>query len=89
MHIDINEDAAEEIQRLATALEWTPEQTEKEIVTNGIHMLRRYAFLMKSSKSVDVAEAIEILNRAGAGNPPDPGDELPEDLQYLLTERNR
>jgi hypothetical protein len=89
MHIDVDEQAAEEIRELAALLDKTPEETAEEILANGMHILRRYAFYKKRSETADGTKGLEILKRAGVGNPPDPGDELPEDLQYLLTERDR
>jgi hypothetical protein len=89
MQIEVHEEAAEQIRELAATLQKTPEETAEEVVTNGLHMLRRYAALLKRSEAIDIAEGRAILKRAGRGNPPDPGDELPEDLRYLLTERDR
>jgi hypothetical protein len=44
---------------------------EKLAVTRTLEFFQRY------TRGADVARAIEILNKAGAGNPPMPGDELP------------
>ena len=40
--------------------------------------LRTERYFEERTKRVDVAKAIGILERAGVGNPPVPGDELPE-----------
>jgi hypothetical protein len=45
---------------------------EKLAVTRTMEFFERY------TRDANVARAIEILNKAGAGNPPLPGDELPE-----------
>jgi hypothetical protein len=87
MQIEVHEEAAEQIRELAATLRRTPEEIAEEVVTNGLHMLLRYAALLKRSATVDIAEGRAILKRAGVGNAPDPGDELPEDLQYLIRER--
>ena len=89
MQIALDEEEAEQVRELAIDLEQTPEKVAEEAMANGMLMLRRYAYLKKRSKNADIGRALEILNRAGKDNPPDPGDELPEDLQYLLTERVR
>jgi NAD(P)H-nitrite reductase large subunit len=89
MNIEVDGQAAEEIRELAALLKKTPEETAGEILANGMHMFRRYAFYKHRSETADGTRGLEILKRAGVGNPPDPGDELPEDLKYLLTERDR
>ena len=48
---------------------------EKLAVTRTMEFFQRY------TRDADVARAIEILNKAGAGNPPRPGDELPKSRQ--------
>ena len=50
--------------------------------------MRRFHRSKQSATRVDVSAALEILSRAGKGNPPDPGDELPYDLKVLLDERS-
>lgn len=89
MQIEVHEEAAEQIRELAMTLQKTPEETAENVLTNGLHMMRRYAALLKRSEKANIDEARAILERAGKGNPPDQGDEVPEDLQYLLTERDR
>jgi hypothetical protein len=86
IHMDFTEAESEQIRRVATSLEQTPEDIALEAHTYGMYMLQRYAALRKRAEKADVAKAIEILRRAGKNNPPDPGDELPEDLRYLLAE---
>jgi len=86
MHIEVDEEAAEEIRELAATLQKTPEETMEEVVANGLHMLRRYAFLLKKSKTADIGDALAILNRGG-NEPPVPGDELPEG--YIPFEQRR
>ena len=45
---------------------------EKLAVTRTMEFFQRY------TRDANVARALEILNKAGAGNPPMAGDELPE-----------
>ncbi|MGA2650579.1 MAG: toxin-antitoxin system HicB family antitoxin [Terracidiphilus sp.] len=45
---------------------------EKLAVTRTMEFFQRY------TKDANVARAIEILNKTGAGNPPMAGDELPK-----------
>ncbi len=45
---------------------------EKLAVTRTMEFFRRY------TRDADVARAKEILDRVGTGNPPMPGDELPD-----------
>jgi len=45
---------------------------EKLAVTRTMEFFQRY------TRDANVARAMEILNKAGAGNPPMPGDELPK-----------
>ena len=52
---------------------------EKLAVTRTLEFFRRY------TRDADVARAKEILDRAGSGNPPIPGDELPEGWKSSLS----
>ena len=45
---------------------------EKLAVTRTMEFFQRY------TRNANVVRAMEILNKAGAGNPPMPGDELPK-----------
>ena len=86
MHIELGEDASQRIRDLADHLHQTPEAVANEVVANGTIMLQRYAYLKTRSEDADVAEALAFLSRPDNTNPPDPGDELPDDLKYLLNE---
>jgi len=85
--IEIGSMAAEQIRELAVALNRTPEQMADEVVSNGLHAMRRFAYLKKLSETVDVEKVRLSLRDVGRDNPPDPGDELPDDLKYLLDRR--
>jgi len=86
MQVQLNERTSQVIQELASELHQTPEDMAEQIVTNGIDMMRRYAYLKKRSETVDVEQVIAMLRSKRNDNPPDPGDELPEHLKYLLAE---
>jgi hypothetical protein len=86
MQVQLNERTSQVVQELASELHETPEDVAEQIVTNGIDMMRRYAYLKKRSETVDVEQVIKMLRSIGNENPPDAGDELPEELKYLLTE---
>lgn len=48
-------------------------------VAEKLSALRTESYFAERSARADVLHALEVLSRAGAGNPPVPGDELPED----------
>lgn len=87
MHLELDEHYSQQIHDLAVTLHRTPESVADEVLAGGMHMLQRYAYLKKRSENANIERAIEFLNRPGNNNPPDPGDELPDDLKYLLDER--
>ena len=88
LQIEVDEQVIEEIRELAVSLHWTSEQVTDELVANGLLMMRRFVFLTKQAKATPdlVERAVAVLRRASKDNPPDPGDELPEDLRYILSE---
>lgn len=46
-------------------------------VAEKLSALRTEAFFQERAARADISKALEILKRAGAGNPPVGGDELP------------
>lgn len=84
--IPLRSEQAETISRLAEMLHETPEEVAEQIIANGIRMTRWQALWTSGQPLTTPEEGLRILELAGKGNPPDPGDELPEDLQYLLSE---
>jgi hypothetical protein len=56
---------------------------EKLAATRTIEFFQRY------TRGADVGRAIEILNKAGANNPPMPGDELPKSRKRRQAARQR
>ncbi len=49
-------------------------------VAEKLSALRTESYFRERAARADVPRALEILSRAGAGNPPLPGDELPPGL---------
>jgi predicted transcriptional regulator len=81
MQLELDANVTDEIRQLASVLHKTPEEALEEAVSNGIHMLRRYAFYAQNRGTVSAERGLEILRSAGKDTPPDPGDEIPEDLK--------
>ena len=87
IQIELDEQSTQEVRDIAETLQQSPEQVAKEVVLNGMHALRRYADLKRRSETVNVGEVIEMLRSSKSDNPPDPGDEIPEDLREWVDER--
>ncbi len=87
VQLELDEDAANEVRELAEILHKTPQQIASEIFAEGMHRRRREAFYRKHAGTVSAEEGLAILRSMGKGVPPDPGDELPDDLKYLLDDR--
>jgi len=51
-------------------------------VAEKLAVARTAEFFRRYTRDADVARAREILARAGADNPPVPGDELPESWKH-------
>jgi hypothetical protein len=47
-------------------------------VAEKLATLRTEAFFRERARRADIPAALAILDRLGAANPPEPGDELPE-----------
>ena len=84
--VRLDEQEAQEVRTLAQTLHQSPEEVTREIISNGMHMVRRWAYLKSRAETVNVDEVIAMLRSKRNDNPPDPGDELPEDLKYVLFE---
>jgi len=87
MQLELDANVSDEIRQLASALHKTPEEALREALSNGMHVLRRYAFYAERRGTVSAERGLEILSRAGKGNPPDPGDEIPDDLKEWVEAR--
>jgi hypothetical protein len=86
--IQLSEAASQEITAYAAQVGLDPESMAEELVVAGFATLRRLRYFEPKPEKVDVSEALEILSRAGKGNAPDPGDEIPSDLQHVFSNRS-
>jgi hypothetical protein len=68
----------EEARKLAEAEGVALNQLINVAVAEKLSALRTDDYFRERAARADMAKALEILNRAGAGNPPMKGDELPE-----------
>jgi hypothetical protein len=87
MQIELDANATNEIRELAAMRQQTPEQTAEEMIAHAMHRARRYAFYLKNAGKVSPERGLEILWSMGKGVPPDPGDEIPEDLKEWVEAR--
>jgi hypothetical protein len=85
--LQLSESASQAVSDYAAQVGQDANQMAEELVLAGLGTLRRLRYYEAKSKPVDVSDALEILSRAGRDNPPDPGDELPDDLKDLLEKR--
>jgi hypothetical protein len=88
-HLELDASLLAKLETFAAKREVAPEAVASEAIAEGLAAMEERLFWEERRKGADIARGLEILRNAGKGNPPDPGDELPEDLQYLLTERGR
>jgi hypothetical protein len=66
----------EEARRAAEAEGVALNQLINVAVAEKLSAMRTVSFFSERRGRTDIPKAIEILNRAGTGNPPMPGDEL-------------
>jgi len=66
----------EEARRAAEAEGVALNQLINVAVTEKLSAMRTASFFAERSSRADIPRAIELLQRAGVGNPPIPGDEL-------------
>jgi hypothetical protein len=85
--LQLSESASQAVSDYAAQVGKDASQMAEEILLAGLSTLRRLRYYDEKPQQIDVSDALEILSRAGVGNAPDPGDELPDDLKYLLDER--
>jgi hypothetical protein len=57
-------------------------------VAEKLAATRTMEFFQRYTRDADIGRAIEIPNRAGADNPPMPGDELPKSWKRRQATRN-
>jgi hypothetical protein len=77
-------------QALAAETHLPVEQIVDEAVQRGISTIRQNIYFdqrIKRAKEGSFDEVMKMFSPKRNGNAPDPGDELPEDLKYLLDVR--
>jgi hypothetical protein len=72
----------EEARKLAEAEGVVLNQLINVAVAEKLSALRTEDYFRERAARADMAKALEILSRAGAGNPPMKGDELPEGFPH-------
>ncbi|MEO8725126.1 MAG: hypothetical protein ABI383_03295 [Acidobacteriaceae bacterium] len=56
-------------------------------IAEKLSSLRTLDYLRKRAEQADLPRTKKILQRAGRGNPPLPGDELPEDFKESIKKK--
>ncbi len=85
--LQLSESASQKVSDYAAQVGRDPNQMAEEILLGGLATLRRLRYYEPKPEKVDVSKALEILSRAGKDNPPDPGDEIPDDLKEWVEAR--
>ncbi len=85
--LQLSESASQKVSDYAAQVGRDPNQMAEEILLGGLATLRRLRYYEPRPEKVDVSKALEILSRAGKNNPPDPGDEIPDDLKEWVEAR--
>lgn len=75
-----------EVEALARETGLSVEEVVHQALEQGILGLRSAQFFRIRRGRGNLAEALALLRRAGNGRPPDPGDEIPEDVKALYPE---
>ena len=70
----------EEIRKVAETEGVAVNQLINVAVAEKLSALRTESYFRERAARGDIKKALEILAQAGKGNPPMPGDELPDDL---------
>jgi hypothetical protein len=79
--IEIDEAAAEQLERVANDLGETPEQFAARVVTASVESFESNVFFARRAKGIDRKAALAWLRGLGGregGAEPDPDDRLPE-----------
>jgi hypothetical protein len=85
--LQLSESASQILSEYAATVGLDPNEMAEEILLGGLATLRRLRYYEPTPENVDVSDALEILRHAGKNNPPDPGDEIPEDLKEWVEAR--
>jgi len=81
LQIEIEPQTLAEVQAMAAERHLEFNVVIDDVLQRGLYSLREEQFFeqrMRRAECVSEEEVQEILGRMGKGNPPDPGDELPE-----------
>jgi hypothetical protein len=79
------------VQALAAQKHRTVDEIIDDAVQRGVSAMRQHLFFeqrLQRANGVLIEEVLQML-RESNNNPPDPGDELPDDLKYLLSQYNQ
>jgi predicted transcriptional regulator len=86
-HVALNPTVAAKLEVLARNRELAPDVIANEVIEEGLAAIEERQFWEERRAGASVERGLAALRSAGIGNAPDAGDELPEDLQYLIHER--
>jgi len=84
--IAVDDIVMQEARALASESGVTVEELLKQALEHGIISLREGQFFRLRRRKGNVAEALALLRAAGAGKPPMPGDEIPDEVKALYPE---
>jgi hypothetical protein len=90
LHIEIQPNTLAAVQTMAAERHLEFNAVMDELLQRGLSSLREEQFFeerMRRAGNVSHEQVLEILSRAGRDNPPDPGDEIPEDLKDWVEAR--
>jgi predicted transcriptional regulator len=85
--IELDPAVMEKLNAFATERNAAPAAIANEAIKEGLASMEERLFWEERRAGASVERGLAALRSAGIGNAPDPGDELPEDLQYLAHER--
>jgi len=86
-HVVLNPSVAAKLEALARQRELAPDTIANEMIEEGLAVIEERQFWEERRAGPNMERGLAALRSAGIGKAPDPGDELPEDLQYLSHER--
>ena len=86
-HVALNPSVAAKLEAIARKREAEPDAVANEVIEEGLAVIEEPQFWEERRASASTERGLAALRSAGIGNAPDPGDELPEDLQYLIHKR--
>jgi hypothetical protein len=87
VHLSLS--VSRELRRYAAIIGSDPDKMADELMLSTLATLRKLRYFEPKPETLDASGALAILDKAGLGNPPDAGDELPDDLLHLLNKHPR